>query len=56
MGVTGHYDAIDPALLRGGRMELQVAIGLPNRDARLEASGHLLSVCVLAMYPGPRTC
>ncbi|CAF1268362.1 unnamed protein product [Rotaria sordida] len=35
-GTTNRLDMIDPALLRGGRFEVQIEIGLPNVQERLE--------------------
>lgn len=35
VGATNRRMAIDPALLRAGRLDLQIEVGLPNRDSRL---------------------
>jgi transitional endoplasmic reticulum ATPase len=35
IGATNRRDLIDPALLRAGRFEIQIELGLPERDARL---------------------
>ncbi|MGH2641504.1 MAG: AAA family ATPase [Actinomycetota bacterium] len=36
VAATNRLDIVDPALLRPGRLGLQVRVGLPDRDARLE--------------------
>lgn len=36
IGATNRPEAIDPALLRSGRLDLQLKIDLPNFDSRLE--------------------
>lgn len=35
IGATNRRDLIDPALLRAGRFEIQIELGLPGADARL---------------------
>jgi transitional endoplasmic reticulum ATPase len=35
VGATNRPEALDPALLRAGRLDLQLKIDLPNRDSRL---------------------
>lgn len=35
-GLTNRMDALDPALLRPGRLEVQLEIGLPDADARAD--------------------
>lgn len=35
-GLTNRMDALDPALLRPGRLEVQLEIGLPDAEARCE--------------------
>ncbi len=35
-GVTNRPDLVDPALLRAGRLERQINIGVPNEEERLE--------------------
>jgi vesicle-fusing ATPase len=35
IGLTNRKDLIDEAILRPGRFELHVEIGLPNREGRL---------------------
>ncbi|MFC5757960.1 AAA family ATPase [Rhizobium sp. GCM10022189] len=42
IGATNDIDAIDPALLRPGRLEKTVAIELPDGDARIEILKHHL--------------
>ncbi|CAF1337616.1 unnamed protein product [Rotaria sordida] len=42
-GTTNRLDMIDPALLRGGRFELQVKIDLPNVQERLEIFNYHLN-------------
>ena len=34
VGITNRRDLLDPAVLRPGRLELQVEVGLPDRDGR----------------------
>lgn len=34
IGLTNRFEALDPALLRAGRLEVHVEIGLPNLEAR----------------------
>ena len=36
IGMTNRKDLIDPALLRPGRLEVHVEIGLPNREGRIQ--------------------
>ena len=36
IGMTNRKDMIDPAILRPGRLELHVEIGLPNEHGRLQ--------------------
>jgi transitional endoplasmic reticulum ATPase len=36
IGATNRPDAIDPALLRAGRLDLQLKVDLPNSDSRLK--------------------
>ncbi|QOV23449.1 AAA family ATPase [Anabaenopsis elenkinii] len=36
IGATNRPDAIDPALLRAGRLDLQLKVDLPNLDSRLK--------------------
>lgn len=36
IGITNRLSSIDPALMRPGRFEVQIEIGLPDRDARVE--------------------
>ncbi len=35
IGTTNRRDALDPALLRAGRLDLQLKVDLPNQDSRL---------------------
>jgi len=35
IGATNRIDLVDPALLRGGRLETHIELGLPDREARL---------------------
>ncbi|MBF1999333.1 MAG: AAA family ATPase [Synechococcales cyanobacterium M58_A2018_015] len=35
IGATNRPDALDPALLRAGRLDLQLKVDLPNQDSRL---------------------
>lgn len=44
IGATNNPDAIDPALLRAGRLEKVVSIPLPDLDARVEIMRHHLGV------------
>ena len=36
VGITNRRDLLDPAVLRPGRLELQVEVGLPDRDGRAQ--------------------
>lgn len=36
IGMTNRKDLIDPALLRPGRLEVHVEIGLPNQEGRVQ--------------------
>lgn len=36
IGMTNQLELIDPAMLRPGRIELQLAINLPDEDGRLQ--------------------
>jgi ATP-dependent 26S proteasome regulatory subunit len=36
IGATNRMDILDPALLRGGRMDKHYRVGLPGRKARFQ--------------------
>lgn len=44
IGATNRLDILDPALLRKGRFDKIIRVGLPSKDGRLA----ILKVCVAA--------
>lgn len=43
LGATNHYDRLDPALIRAGRLETRVSVMPPDRKERKEIFRHYLS-------------
>lgn len=46
MGATNHYDRIDPAVVRAGRLERHVAIPLPDAADRLAIISQHVDFCI----------
>ena len=45
IGATNRLDILDPALLRKGRFDKIIRVGLPSKDGRLAILKVLLSMC-----------
>lgn len=43
---TNRPDTLDPALLRPGRLDRKIEIGLPNEQSRLEVAFRLFSFII----------
>lgn len=45
IGATNRLDILDPALLRKGRFDKIIRVGLPSKDGRLA----ILKVCIISL-------
>ena len=50
IGATNRLDILDPALLRKGRFDKIIRVGLPSKDGRLAILQVCLLICVSIIF------